>query len=881
MLFKEEVIVNQRTILGSQLGKWITLAVLVAVLAALFTASVVRAQEDSTAIEYAENGEDAVATFTATDPEGATPITWSLLTTGNPGDIVGADYADAVHFMIDPKDGVLKFDIAGDLDGSSPGSPDFENPQGAGSPLNNTYNVVVVACDVALTAGDTCPPSPDGQAGYHKVTVKVTKVAEMGEVTWTIAPATGVPAPDAGEMPIMQFQVGAALTVPAANGVTDGDVSGDDKNVTERLQWYRSPSKTAMGTAIDGETGTAASYTVTTEDVNMYIRVEAFYNISTTAREESASLTSDYPVLGSRSSNDEPEFSPVTVTREVSEGKKGMTVGAPVRATDDISNALNYTLAGTGVDNDKFEIDQKTGQITTMEDLNREHTAEDAAPDFGCGTSYECVVIVRATDSAGAATGGTDAPEDATVTITLKNVDEKPKFTSGYKMRDVAEGMTQVDDDTVATNDPVGEAIYNATDPEGQSITYSLMGADGAKFQLNAAPRSLSFREKPDFEMPGDANKDNVYEVTVRASDGVMYADRMVMVKVTPVDEEPEIMGKDSVDYPENGEDAVATFTATDPEGATPITWSLLTTGNPGDIVGADYADAVHFMIDPKDGVLKFDIAGDLDGSSPGSPDFENPQGAGSPLNNTYNVVVVACDVALTAGDTCPPSPDGQAGYHKVTVKVTKVAEMGEVTWTIAPATGVPAPDAGEMPIMQFQVGAALTASATDGDVEGATKTVTENVRRKWYRGGTAIDGETDASYTVKTEDVNKKLKVEVSYIVDGGREETASLTSDYPVLASRTSNDAPEFSSTTVTREVSEGDKGMTVGAPVTATDDISNALNYTLAGTGTDNDKFKIDQKTGQITTNVDLDREQETDVMRLTILRVCLVAEMITSV
>ena len=69
------------------------------------------------------------------------------------------------------------------------GSPDFENPQGAGSPLNNTYNVVVVACDVAL-AGD--PAAVPGlriagaeNAGYHKVTVKVTNEDEMGEVTWT------------------------------------------------------------------------------------------------------------------------------------------------------------------------------------------------------------------------------------------------------------------------------------------------------------------------------------------------------------------------------------------------------------------------------------------------------------------------------------------------------------------------------------------------------------------------------------------------------------------------------------------------------------------------------------------------------------------------
>ena len=42
-LFEEEVAMNQGTILGSQIGKWIILVALVAVLAALLTASVVRA----------------------------------------------------------------------------------------------------------------------------------------------------------------------------------------------------------------------------------------------------------------------------------------------------------------------------------------------------------------------------------------------------------------------------------------------------------------------------------------------------------------------------------------------------------------------------------------------------------------------------------------------------------------------------------------------------------------------------------------------------------------------------------------------------------------------------------------------------------------------
>ena len=184
---------------------------------------------------------------------------------------------------------------------------------------------------------------------------------------------------------------------------------------------------------------------------------------------------------------------------------------------------------------------------------------------FGCGSDYKCVVTVRATDSAGDATGGTEAgdPADATVTITLKNVDEKPKFDTGFKMRDVMEGMT-----------PADEAIYAATDPDGLNVNLTLMGPDGAKFQLTSGTTgttgsALSFRMKPDYEMPTDANEDNVYEVTVRASDGTMNADRMVMVTVMDDDEAPVILslglnvsGPSSAGYPENGTAAVGTYRA-------------------------------------------------------------------------------------------------------------------------------------------------------------------------------------------------------------------------------------------------------------------------------------------------------------------------------
>ena len=832
---------KQGTILGSQIGKWLILVVLVAAFAALLTASVVRAQDDSTIINYAENGKDSVATFTATDPEGVTPITWAIPTgdpDGGDGDLTVDDNEDSASFTIDRMDGVLKFLSPPDYEADTDGGGDTDN--------DNTYNVVVVACDLDVATPATCT---DGERGYHKVTVKVTNVAETGKVTWGVDhdDSPGVDTPT-----LVQFQVGADLIVAANEGVTDGDVPSSDKFVTERLQWYRSPSKTGMGTAI--EDATSATYPVTTEDIGMYLRVEAYYNVGT-GREESASLTSDYPVLGSRSNNVAPEFDPATVTREVSEGKKGMTVGAPVRATDDITNALNYTLDGD--DAARFEIDQKTGQIKTLVDLDREGETEATAAAIGsCSNAAsddpdpECAVTVIATDSAGSASTA------ATVTITITNVDEKPTFSTtspaiGMKMISRAEGMT-----ALAETSDVANVTYMATDPEGLSLTYRLMGDDGAKFSLDSN-NVLSFRMKPDYEKPTDRNKDNVYEVTVRASDGAMHTDHMVMVTVMNDDEGPTVMGKDSVNYAENGKDSVATFTATDPEGVTPITWAIPTgdpDGGDGDLTVDDNEDSASFTIDRMDGVLKFLSPPDYEADTDGGGDTDN--------DNTYNVVVVACDLDVATPATCT---DGERGYHKVTVKVTNVAETGKVTWTVDPA-GIPDEgilDTDNTPIMQFQVGATLEASATDGDIAGGTKTVTatdHNLTWQWSRGGAVIDNQTNATYTVTTEDFGKRLRVQAFYTVDDGREESASLTSDYPVLRSRSNNEAPEFDPATVTREVSEGKKGMTVGAPVRATDDITNALNYTLDGD--DAARFEIDQKTGQIKTLVDLDREGETE-------------------
>jgi glucose/arabinose dehydrogenase len=80
-------------------------------------------------------------------------------------------------------------------------------------------------------------------------------------------------------------------------------------------------------------------------------------------------------------------------------------------------------------------------------------------------------------------------------------------------------------------------AIYaaTATDPDGNALTFSLSGgADRAAFAITAAG-ALSFAQAPDFEVPADADANNVYLVQIAVSDGMTSATLDLAVTVTNV----------------------------------------------------------------------------------------------------------------------------------------------------------------------------------------------------------------------------------------------------------------------------------------------------------------------------------------------------------
>ncbi len=115
--------------------------------------------------------------------------------------------------------------------------------------------------------------------------------------------------------------------------------------------------------------------------------------------------------------------------------------------------------------------------------------------------------------------GGGGSPR-ATVPPPPTTQNRPPVFTSGV--------TATVPEDTTSV-------FYTATasDPDGNPITFSLAGgADQARLRITAQG-GLSFVTAPDFENPVDANGDNVYLVTLAASDGIVSVTQSLSVTVT------------------------------------------------------------------------------------------------------------------------------------------------------------------------------------------------------------------------------------------------------------------------------------------------------------------------------------------------------------
>ena len=459
-------------------------------------------------IHYAENGTGEVRDFDSKDPEGS-GIEWNVR---------GVDAAD---FAISST-GVLTFME----------SPDFENPTDRGLNLNPN----------AADTGDENEFNDPGEFApidnEYQITVSATEMragpdaplpAMRTDIALTVIVGN---ADDTGELTLQWLQPEVTVAIGTTLTDPDGSIVG-----TPDRTWYTSKvadpevGDLSHWNVVTGQT--EDSYTPLPADEGKYLWVHVEYTdpqSDTTNKEADAKSENPVRAAVSAGANASPDFQDDTDTRTVPESTAvGDPVGAPVTATDTDNDTLTYELDDNAVSDDTlvaasdlqfFGIDMETGQIEVAQELDYDAVGEDRATGAVAGTY---TVIVRATDPSGLA-------DNITVTITAGNVNEDPVVTGRAELsvneEDRDDGYTALQDapPITAPADPTNqenEYVYEDPDQFDSIARWTLEGDDAGAFDVSGRfePRYIQFKEAPDFENPTDANSDNVYEVTLVATD--------------------------------------------------------------------------------------------------------------------------------------------------------------------------------------------------------------------------------------------------------------------------------------------------------------------------------------------------------------------------
>ena len=552
-------------------------------------------------IMYAEARTNAVVQLAATEPDGDS-LRW---------EVTGADASD--FEIMDTQD------IAGDgkdrVELHFKNQPNFESPKGSDDTNANIYRVMVRATET------TAVGSGPNMADELEITVQVANSDEPGmvEPKW-LRPEVNTPLP-------------ATLIDP--------DGMDTVTTVVTNWQWYRAknsnpdrdPNVETLGRDISdweeitGEDGAPTSDTYTPQgktaaaagapatgdavDETWLLLVKAEYTDNQGSGKTAIGITA-HPVKPDvhDDQNNSPDFRLAETPRTVPEDTDvGDPVGQPVVVlTNEDNDILTYEILSDDQENSEvlegdvrfFSINKATGQIMVRKKLDFEGHGDDIDGDANNDDGGYRLVI-RATDPSHETTDNNNRGE-IVVLITATDVNEAPAVSSGMMELSVYElDSSKMDTDVTkyvglgyeiavgaAVQTPIetNPNLYQRADVDANDVTSwpePISGPDGRLFEYStptddSISRRLHFKSPPDFENPQDANRDNVYEVTVRVVDTSNAAGTMnVRITVNNANEAGKL-----VLMPEEPHDGMAvTATLTDPDGVEYITdWKWVATGS-------------------------------------------------------------------------------------------------------------------------------------------------------------------------------------------------------------------------------------------------------------------------------------------------------------
>ena len=575
-------------------------------------------------------------------------------------------------------------------------------------------------------------------------------------------------------------------------------------------------------------------------------------------------------------------------------------------------DVLTYSLV-TGPDDNSdadaedaafFAIDKATGQIMVKKALSAEMTDGRTYTGANAAVLGEYVVFVRATDPSGEGDG--ENSDDIEVTITATDVNEAPSV-SGMAELKVGEADSSADDyyvglgntadfDDAITPNATTANLYRVSEEDTFDIVtwpQPIAGPDGALFEYSThgSGRRLHFISPPDFENPSDADRDNVYEVTIMVTDkeGAL-GEKSVRITVTNVDEMGTLTL--SPEQPRNGMPVVATLT--DPDGIVSITdWEWFATSSRARADAVKVSGAIMSEYTSTDRVGQFlwakaryrdgasvenDAVTALDERNDNATTtdvteqhkFQNRDENGvldesdDLFHNSDEAIEEGTDNAVQA----EPEPDDQSDRSSGGVETFELA-----VYENTPSTGyvgAPLPDLGPRNEIGGPDGSTFVL-AEDMDENGysyydsvlAPEVDIEDDKTGQLAAAmvTHFDYEADKStYTIDVTDPDSNGDISTYRVTIRVMDVNEPPTPPTELRGPPVLNTAPHFGATSTTRVVAEDSApGTNVGDPVVAIDvdrGDQDTLVYTLGGP--DAESFAIDPATGQITTSAALDYE-----------------------
>lgn len=423
------------------------------------------------------------------------------------------------------------------------------------------------------------------------------------------------------EAPNFEIKNSYSVEVFASDGSnsTSKNVSIGILNVNEPPVWnsnipvaFDYPENSTAVTTIDtpedlsDEDGDTLTYTLVGEDanaLNISGNVVSFngmpdyenpidadndniYKLNVVASDGLLTSTSPEFTLSITNLNDNaPEFSDIQTTFEVTNGQSNVS---DITVTDADGDEVSLITGGTD------------GSLFTISDAGSLSFTN--APDYSNPLDSDAdniyKLIVTASD-------GLNSTNSSEISITVLEVNNPPQIS------DLPSSIT-LDETTIDVVE------VNASDPEGNALTFNISGTDAGSFTFNSS-NTLSFSSVSDYENPTDSNLDNVYEITVNVSDGFNIVSQDLTVSINEIPEAPEFINFYENYQVEENTRELGTVDIVDPEGDE---FSVTFGGT----------DADQFIYNPVSRALRFQAFD--------APNYESPTDADT--DNIYEIQFVA-----------------------------------------------------------------------------------------------------------------------------------------------------------------------------------------------------------------------------------------------